>query len=335
MAPSSNILILRNDRLGDVILTLPVVPALHKRHPDARIHFLTSHAVAPLLHQIDGIDKVIPSEADDARSVISELKSLQIDSAYCLRPTYANAIALKRANIPHQVGTSRRWYSYLFNKRVNVSRKFSGSHEADLNLITCGFDKDVSEYPFPKVRQSDDVIRNTKELLLKEKLVPDQKYFIVHPGSGGSARDWSVNYFRDFAIGFSKQTNWQCVVTGSVSEVKKVSAVAGEKFVNLAGKTDLLTLTALLGQARFAISNSTGPLHLAHLLGTKVLGLYPPVPNCTPDRWGPYRAPESAMMPNLPMCSQCTPSKSSLCTCMEQLTVEEVLDRACQLIEDE
>ena len=78
-------------------------------------------------------------------------------------------------------------------------------------------------------------------------------------------------------------------MTGSKEEEKKIAKAVNERtisLINLAGKTDIRTLGGLLSLADIVIANSTGPLHLATAVGTKVIGLYPNTHAMSPVRWG-------------------------------------------------
>lgn len=328
-----DILVLRNDRLGDTILTLPVVAALKRKHPERKIHFLTSQGVGSLLEFVEGIETVIKSSADNAIECVNTLQNLPIKTAFCLRPTFKNALALRRSKIPMIVGTSRRWFSFLFSKRVNVSRKKSGLHESDLNLLTCGLEPGMQNNEFPKVKIPIRFIESIENRIYPEFEKTDRDYFVIHPGSGGSASEWSTNYFGALADMISAKFGWKCVVTGLEVEKTKCSEVAKNKHLILCGETSLLELSALLSKARLFIGNSSGPLHLAVLMGTQAIGLYPPLRNCQADRWAPFGHYEYTVSPDLPECRKCIQGEFSSCACMEFLTPEDVFNQCQSIIE--
>ncbi len=95
-----DILIVRNDRLGDAILALPVVPVLRDIYPGHRIHFWASPPVAPLMRCVEGIDNVISGPDTGSPTVLDQLRELPIGVAYCLRPTYANAVSYTHLTLP-------------------------------------------------------------------------------------------------------------------------------------------------------------------------------------------------------------------------------------------
>ncbi len=329
----NDLLIVRNDRLGDTVLSLLTVSILRQRYPDRKIHFLASPYVAPLIECVEGISKVIPAADNNCIQALDRLKELPIQTAFCLRPTWSNAKTLYSAGIPVRVGTSRRWYSPLFTDRYNISRRNSQRHEADLNIDLLAAFGLTGEPSFPKVNLPETMYRSLDDLLMKFDIDKMKPMIVVHPGSGGSAQEWSQLYFADTTDSLKKELNANIVLTGSDSEADKCAAIAGDYHTNLCGKTNLLTLAALLQKADLVIANSTGPLHLANMLGTKVIGIYAPLKDCLPSRWGVYGYPDRSLMPNLPICKRCHPGRHFQCECLEQLKPQIVVEKAIQLIE--
>jgi heptosyltransferase III len=327
------ILLVRNDRLGDTMLALPAISLLQQALPEAEIIFLAAPAMKPLLECVKGIDLVISASDRGAEGMISKLKNLKIKTAFCLRATFANAKVLYRAEIPERIGTGRRWFSFLFNYRVNLSRRKSDRHEADLNLELLRAYGLAGAGNFPTIDLPQTAFESVKELLERSGISATEKFVVVHPGSGGSARDWPVAYFKALANLFRDQ-QVQVVVTGVPNETSICREVAGKRHLDLSGKTTLIELATLLSMAEMIVAPSTGPLHLAVALGRPVMGLYPPVRDCLPTRWGPYRHSEWALMPDLPLCSRCTPGAISNCRCMEQITPEQVFQQAMMALSE-
>ncbi len=331
----SDILLVRNDRLGDTILSLPTVTALKKWYPNKKIHFLSAPFIAPLMNCIEGIDTVISAPDYGCSISLKQLQKLPIQTAFCLRPTLSNVLTLFRAGIPERVGTSRRLYSSLFTHRINQSRRDSNKHEADLNLELLEEMGITGTRQFPPIQLPKSVTDKVDKLLELNVRKKNRPIIIIHPGSGGSAREWSVRYFQIVADTLSKEIDVNIIVTGSPSELEKCSIVGSNNHADLSGKTDLLELTVLIQKADLFISNSTGPLHLAGMIGTKVIGIYPPIQDCLPSRWGPYTHPEQALMPDLPICQKCHPGAFSSCECLENLLPATVIQKAVSLLQSQ
>lgn len=333
MSERENILIVRDDRLGDAILALPVVQYVNEEFPHARVIFWSSEYVSPIMKFFAGVDQVVSFSDKSAFEIATRLRELKLDRAYCLFPTFKTALGLKLAGIPMRIGTSRRWYSMLFNQRVNISRQGDQRHEADLNLILAGYSETSQRGSFPAINLPDEVKLDVDKILAENGVASGSKRIIIHPGSGGSAREWSPQSFRELAMMLHDATGASVIITGAASEIDKCDAVAGKDFVNLCGKTNLVKLAAVLERADLFVGASTGPLHLAVALGCKVVGLYPPVRNCLPQRWGPYGHPEWVLVPDLKLCETCVPGKITDCACMEELTASIVYKKCLDVLE--
>ena len=101
----------------------------------------------------------------------------------------------------------------------------------------------------------------------------------------------------------------------------------GMNMRKITGDTDLRTLAAALSLADVVVANSTGPLHLAVAVGTKVAGLYPGKAVMAPVRWGPLGKHDRVIVPVSKEC-KCPPNE---CVCMLTITVEKVASEVAQL----
>ncbi len=335
MQNQGNLLVIRNDRLGDAILALPTIPLLQRKFPDARIFFWSSPGIATIIKCVEGIDDVFVSDDNGEPDITTELKQANIDTAFCLRPTFHNAITLKRAGISIRIGTSRRWYSFLFTGRVHLPRSGVNRHETDFNIDLIATLGEGKTRKFPKIIIPDEASQKISELFSNNAINDDSRIIVIHPGSGGSARNWPPEYFKQLADKIAELDDVKILISGTPQEMRLCEFVAGNRHINLCGKTNLLELAALLKKTTLLISNSTGPLHLANALGSKVLGIYPPVKNCLPLRWGPYGNLNRTITPELPLCFECHPGKISSCYCMEELSISTVFYKSLEIISEE
>jgi ADP-heptose:LPS heptosyltransferase len=164
---------------------------------------------------------------------------------------------------------------------------------------------------------------------------PADRLAVLHPGSGGSARDWRPERFGELARRLS-QNNVRVVVTGSGEEQRLVQTVVkGSEgaAIPLAGKLSLAELGALLERAGLLVANSTGPLHLAAAVGTAVIGFYPPIPQCSSRRWGPLTDRRVIFEPTAEECPVCRGGACRGDACMEMIKVEDVLMSALDVLE--
>ncbi|MBN2031473.1 lipopolysaccharide heptosyltransferase II [bacterium] len=329
-------LVIRTDRIGDVVLSLPVITALRRKYPQAHIAMLVHPDVRPIVENLADLNQVLVDEQDEGgiRSLFQLIRNIRreyFDAALLLHPTLRLACAIALARVPIRIGTGYRFYSLLFNRRVYQHRKDSRYHEAEYNLkLAEEVGADVTQVDFglsilPSATQ------RVNQLLKEHSVFSKKPLVILHPGSRGSALEWPWSHFAELANRLIKESNAQIAVTGDEHEHEKVKQIIGknsEKILNLAGRFDLKELTALLKRADLVIANSTGPLHIAAAVGTEVIGLYPPVTSMSARRWGPYNRPSSVLVPDVPECSRCRGSRCSFWNCMGSISVEQVWNMA-------
>ena len=335
-----NILLVRTDRIGDVVLSMPAARFIKARLPQARVSFLTRAYNAPLAELAPDIDEVLVDPEAGVGGLARQLAAKRFDAAVLLHPTGRLALALWTAGIPVRAGTAYRLYSLLFNRRVRQHRRHSLRHELEHNvdLAAQGLGLPSAgqpDYPPPRL---DIPIGLAAAVTAKVGLNVEggqRSLIVVHPGSGGSARDWPLERFAKLidALQDEKPEFTVAVTLGPGEE-----ALRGELEPRLTKKPawvtglDLKELAALLSRAKLIIANSTGPLHIATAVGAKALGLYCPMVPCHPKRWGPYGTGHRALMPEVELCRKCTGAECRHYDCMEGISLEQVLSTARDLI---
>lgn len=327
LAGSEKILLVRPDRLGDLILSLPVASTLKKIYPKTVIHFLASHYNAQVLKYSPDVDGCILLTEPDGKPLKAEklIEILEVESyavALFLKPSWLSAFAAYMAGIQVRVGTWRRPYSLLFNIRENIKRKHSGMHEVDLNLMMLrpfGIDVELGTVtPFLKagfVDGEDDV-----------GLGVDNNYMVIHPFSKGSAPNWPIQSYLHLADMLSQKIT--VVVTGQYSFPLDMS----DRICNLINKTSFTQLVGVISRAKLFISGSTGPLHLATALGTPVMALYPNHPYLGPQRWGPCGENAVVLTPGKQNGQKYRNKDNGDSDCMKSIEVNAVFEKACRML---
>lgn len=330
-------LIVRTDRMGDVILSTPVLTAIKTSFPTAKTTMLIRQYTKELIFGHPDLDNILIDDPQQEFKGIwgffkltRKLKSNCFDVALILHPTFRLALACRLAKIPDRIGTGYRWYSFLFNKKVHQHRKNAGRHECDLNLelaeaAGAKIDKVSFKYYIPE-----NALRRAASILSQKGIDKNAPLVVLHPGSGGSALDWPLQKFGELARKIQTDLGIHVVLTGSSSEaglVSRVQKTAGNQCIRLDGQLATKELAAVLKRASLVVANSTGPLHLAVAVGTKVVGLYCPITPCRPERWGPYGHLDSVIMPPIEACKKCNSKKCRHSNCMGLISVDQVFER--------
>jgi ADP-heptose:LPS heptosyltransferase len=242
-----------------------------------------------------------------------------------------------RSGIPVRIGSGYRYYSSLFNRRVFEHRSDAKRHEVEYNLGLLK-ELDCTEPGTPEffVDIPPGAKFRVQELLSSLGVSNAKEIVVIHPGTGGSAREWSVENFGRLATALLDGQDVQIVLTGVYGDEWKVAEIrrrTHDRAFSSVGKLTLKELAALLQSAALFVSNSTGPLHLAVAVGTPVIGIYSQLTAMSPARWGPYTDKKTVFVPDRPAdCSECKGKSVEQCACMERITVGDVYEAACAFL---
>jgi heptosyltransferase-3 len=325
--PGDRLLVSRNDKLGDLILAIPFVESLKLRYPECTVDVLASLYASPVLENNIRIDRIVRVQNDQLqrdtlyrKDLRRRLRMANYKVVVALYPERLVSQLFYAVEIPHRIGTVGRFHSVYYNHRLLHSRKSNLKHEAEYNLDFLKYFSDGPTVSLPKVFPTEKEITTARRLL--DEAGVTSPFAVLHPGSGGSAHTWPTDRFIRLAR-LLHDSELQVVFTGSDQEgvdIAGLSAKTGSRVNSLAGRTDLRTLAAVLSLATIVVANSTGPLHLAAAVGTRVVGLYPSKAVMSPVRWGPLGEGHRVIQPHASKCS----CPSSQCRCMETISVEQV-----------
>ena len=320
-----HILICRTDNIGDVVLTLPLAGYLKQRFPEARIGFLCRAYAAPMVRHCKALDYVVESE--QLKDTAAELAKSDIDTIIFAKPDKALAAAAKKAGIKNRVGTSHRWFHWLTcNRLAHFSRVKSDLHEAQLNFALL---KPLGIAYIPALEEIPALYQLAAPPFEREpKLEPTQLNIAIHPKSNGNGREWPLAHYIELAKLLQQYENVRLWVTGSEREGKLIADQAPELLAqpnvgNTCGMFTLDELGAFIHACDGLIASGTGPMHLSAALGTRTLGLFPPIRPIDPGRWGTLGS-KAQVLVKPTGCGSCTVPAE--CACMRNITPNDVAD---------
>ena len=335
-------LLVRTDRIGDVMLSTPVAASIKSVIPEARVSLLCSRVTAVIGERNPDIDTIINYDSDSGvvrpfLELHKELRSKSFDCAVVIHPTFRLALLMWSAGIPVRIGTGFRFYSWLFNRKHYEHRKVSEKHESQYNinlLNAVGLPVSTPQFKFSVTKEDDKIAQQIFENL---GLSTNEPCIVVHPGSRGSGMDWPLENFAEACRLMSKEIKMPIVVTWGHGEEHLAEFVyqhAGSGVSILPQVYPLSVLAAFLRSAALLLVPSTGVLHIANTICTPVLGLYPPVRHESPQRWGAYGREKDMLVPDMEACSECNGGPCKKKQCMELITPDMVCKAAKELIHE-
>lgn len=324
----STIIISRTDKIGDVVLTLPLAGYLKQKFPECTIYFLGRTYTKSIVENYQWVDYFINADEIVRGSKKEQQEKLKFIGAEAIIHVFPNkeiARIAKSAKIPLRVGTSHRKFHWLTcNRWVNFSRKRSMLHEAQLNFqLLSG----VGIQYVPSIDELKTYFgeSNFKPSKFTEKWIPmkDKMNVIIHPGSRGSAREWGHDNFTEL-VSMLQSNEFVVWISGSEEEGREIRPLLDEKslkYNDISGRLTLDEFIAFIGQSQVLVAASTGPLHIAAAKGIWALGIYPPMKPIHPGRWAPIGNHTKVFVKNT-QCNKCRKTKN--CECMRSIKAESI-----------
>ncbi|MCM8823768.1 MAG: lipopolysaccharide heptosyltransferase II [Candidatus Omnitrophica bacterium] len=337
------VLIVRTDRIGDVVLSTPVIKNLRLSYPQAFIAFMCQPITEEVVRGNPWIDEVIVYDKKgkhksflSSLKFIRELRKKKFNWAIVLHPTLRIHLLIFLSGIPYRIGWDRKG-GFFLNYRFLHRKQEGEKHEVEYNLDLLRYIgvpiKDSSTY-FPLKKENDLLVRE----LLKEKGVSDNdKLLVIHPSASCPSKRWPEENFIKLIALIKKELGpkWKIVIVTSQKEkifAKKILDTYKD-IVDLCGKLSVSQLGSLLNLADIFISNDSGPVHIASTLDRPVISIFGRKDKgLSPTRWRP-RGNKSLYIHKDVGCQICYAhncKKGFLC--LREITSEEVFSSLKSLI---
>lgn len=298
---------MRNDKLGDFMLTLPSFALLKQHLPESHIAALVPAYTAEMAAACPWIDEVIidPGEArgGGALALARLLRRHDFDTLVALFSTTRTALAAGLARIPYRLAPATKLAQFLYSHRLVQRRSRGDKPEFMYNLalaVRLLNDHGITVTQFqapPFLHFPDaDTAALRQAFCAAHDVDPAHKLVFIHPGHGGSANNLSPQRYATLARALRSTTGHTLVITAGPGEEDSAQRIAGELtglphtvFISRAG---LRRFAEHIQCADLFISGSTGPLHIAGALDVPTAAFYPRRRSATALRWQTLNSPE-------------------------------------------
>lgn len=289
------ILVIRTDRIGEVLLSTPILTALKEKWPLAEITVMARPEVKELIEDNPRVSEIIEYEEEkgeikgnkgreggigEAFRLREIFKKRKFDIAIVVNPKREFHLAVFLAGIPVRAGFDRKWAFFLTHKAKDL-KFLARRHEVEYNLDlvrALGIE--------PKDKRP--------VLVVKNKMTPSdhpRPLIAIHPCTSNPEKQWPPEYFSRLGDLLAEAGYGVAVVGGAenIGTAREVISRMRHKPLDLVGKTSLRELALFLKGCDFLVSGDSGPVHIASAFGTKVIALFGSAdPGSKPRRWGPY-----------------------------------------------
>ncbi|WP_455756684.1 glycosyltransferase family 9 protein [Sulfurimonas sp.] len=272
-----NILVVRNDKLGDFITALPAIYVLKKHNPDNKIIVLVAPINKELASACGFIDEVIVDAGLGMFKLAKELRHVEIDVSITLFSNTRVALAQFLARIPKRIAPATKIAQIFYTHRVSQRRSEVKMAEFEYNLeLTKTLFEDISlEYPKPLL----EVQSNSNS---------HENAICFHVGFGGSSdANWSLDEY-EILIREALKNN-QIVLTFGPDEKDLMQSMQerfkNENIVFYLSTDGLVEFAKLIKNFKLFVSTSTGTYHLASLVGVKTMTFFADTLFASSKRW--------------------------------------------------
>ncbi len=336
-----NIIVRMPNWLGDLVMATPVLADLRTRFPDANITAMCQSNVAGLLKNDPHINEVFSYKKPSGWihraqhwEIIETVQLGEYDLGILLTNSFSSAWWFWRGKVANRIGFAGNLRSCLLNKAVPFPETRETQHLViTYKMLLAPIGIGISDSP-PKLYVSNEERQAAIELLKKYRIDPTKNSIIgINPGAAyGSAKCWLPDRFRAVTEKLLEDPNHFILYFGDnagASLVNEICHEMPERVINLAGKTNLRELLALIEQCKVLLTNDSGPMHIAAALGTPLLALF----GSTSDvQTGPYGHYAKVIHKHV----ECSPCYLRTCPidfrCMKRIEVDEVYQELEKLI---
>jgi lipopolysaccharide heptosyltransferase II len=310
------ILIRASNWLGDSVITVPAVRAIKAGRPDAHITIAAPGKIASIWKMVPDIDEVLPLKEGSLFSVVQTIwRQNPFDVAILFPNSLRTALEVWFAGIPRRVGFPGHHRRWLLNQIV--------THKPPLGPIQHQVHRYLrlarelgGPYPGPEIRKFLPPIK-ANGAAAKLGLCPGAEY--------GPAKRWLPERFAEVALTIAEQRPVQWVLFGTAADSERGAAIEsalGAHCLNRIGQTTLDQLATELAECALLLTNDTGTMHLATLIGVPVVAVFG---STEPRLTGPLGTGHEVIRHQV----ECSPCFLRECPidfrCMKAVSVEEVV----------
>jgi ADP-heptose:LPS heptosyltransferase len=276
----SKILIIKTERVGDIVLSTPALRALRKEYPETQIDYLLPGRYAPLLNCYTGWDNIIGIDDThnkaEFKKTASKLRSTNYD-VVIIQHRAPNAYKLgKLSGAKIRIGWNAKGCGYLLTHPLKDDQSTTLRHQVENNLRLLeplGVYEQNPTFPLQLTQHGK---QQVETFFKNNNISPEKPIVIIHPASFSPRKQWAPDRFAQVAD-YCCNNDIQTIIIGNGADksvVEKVFTFTKIKPLNAFNAFDLEGIVSLLKTSTIFVGNSTGPMHIAASTGIWTIALF-------------------------------------------------------------
>jgi heptosyltransferase-2 len=321
------ILIRASNWLGDSVMSVPAVRAIKTGRPDAQVTIVAPAKIAPMWKLVPAVDEIVPLTGKSLFGAVRAIRRQpRFDVAIVFPNSLRSALEVWLSGVPRRVGYRGHFRSWLLNQIVREPRKPGPPRHQSLSYLR------IAEDCGAKVdNNSRDALCRVPNVSGGREAAPPK--LALCPGAEyGPAKRWLPERFAEAASAITERTGAQWVLFGTQNDGavgEAISAALGDKCNNRTGQTTLDQLIDELRPCRLLLTNDTGTMHLAALIGVPVVAIF----GSTEPRLTAPLGNEHVIIRHQVECSPCFLRQCPIdFRCMKAVSAQEVVDAVLSML---
>ncbi len=314
------ILLLRHDRIGDMVLSTPLFKALKEKFSGAKIIVLASERNKEVIGNNPYVDEILIFKG--LRQFLKDLKNRRIDLAIDLFCTYTmrEAFLAFISGAKYRLGFHEAGREVFFNVRGVAILPSTHMMNQLCRLAAC-LGIYIQEFE-PQIFLKEEEIHSSIDFYKAKGAAGSTLKVAIHPGAFYPSQRWPVENFKEVALEIIEKYGAKIFVFGDEKEadiLKKIKAGVPSDQIETCSGVSLREFMSLLSQCQLLICNNSGPLHIAAALKIPTVSTSGPTDEAL---WKPVGENHIVLKKDLP----CIPCQKSVCEGQECLKLITVLD---------
>lgn len=281
-----NIIVRMPNWLGDLVMATPILTDLRHHWPEAKMTALCQGELGTIIQKDPHINHLLSFKRPKGYwnrqtydDLIIPLQKEQYDLGILLTNSLSSAWWFWCGHVQNRIGYHTHWRQWLLNYPVAFPKQRDKQHLViTYKMLLESIGIPVSKTP-PRLYITPQEKQRAKEYLHSYQIQPSDLIIGINPGAAyGSAKCWLPKRFKQLSQRLLDYSNLKIIFFGDKSGAPLVqdicASLPSERVINLAGKTSLRELMALIQTCSIFLTNDSGPMHIASALGIPLIALF-------------------------------------------------------------